>query len=214
MTKRLIDSSTTSSEKQRKRPGSSISEADVPVGELVTDEDDVVRTKRELALDLVTRGRPRRQIANQLNMTEAEVFRIEEDYFASQEVLSEPAQLAKQMERLGIVLDKLWSLVVDNSYQLDAKLVEQLLKTIDLTSDLAGLKKTRMEAEVRVIQERQVPVIINFIDRVQTQMEEHLTPLLTADGRRMLESHRDEWLSEATAASVGELRGETTVIEM
>ena len=214
MTKRLIDSSTTSSEKQRKRPGSSISEADVPVSELVTDEDDVVRTKRELALDLVTRGRPRRQIANQLNMTEAEVFRIEEDYFASQEVLSEPAQLAKQMERLGIVLDKLWSLVVDNSYQLDAKLVEQLLKTIDLTSDLAGLKKTRMEAEVRVIQERQVPVIINFIDRVQTQMEEHLTPLLTADGRRMLESHRDEWLSEATAASVGELRGGTTVIEM
>ena len=214
MTKRLIDSSTTSSERQRKRPGSSISEADVPVGELVTDEDDIVRTKRELALDLVTRGRPRRQIANQLNMTEAEVFRIEEDYFASQEVLSEPAQLAKQMERLGIVLDKLWSLVVDNSYQLDAKLVEQLLKTIDLTSDLAGLKKTRMEAEVRVIQERQVPVIINFIDRVQTQMEEHLTPLLTADGRRMLESHRDEWLSEATAASVGELRGETTVIEM
>lgn len=214
MTKRLIDSSTTSSERQRKRPGSSISEADIPVGELVTDEEDVVRTKRELALDLVTRGRPRRQIANQLNMTEAEVFRIEEDYFASQEVLSEPAQLAKQMERLGIVLDKLWSIVVDNSYQLDAKLVEQLLKTIDLTSDLAGLKKTRMEAEVRVIQERQVPIIINFIDRVQTQMEGHLAPLLTDDGRRMLEAHRDEWLSEATVASVGELRGETTVIEM
>ena len=214
MTKRLIDSSTTSSERQRKRPGSSISEADIPVGELVTDEEDVVRAKRELALDLVTRGRPRRQIANQLNMTEAEVFRIEEDYFASQEVLSEPAQLAKQMERLGIILDKLWSIVIDNSYQLDAKLVEQLLRTIDMTSDLAGLKKTRMQAEVRVIQERQVPVIVNFIDRVQTQMEGHLAPLLTEDGRRMLEAHRDEWLSEATAASAGELRGETTVIEM
>lgn len=163
---------------------------------------------------MLLKGKSRTAVADRLNLSEAEVFKIEEEYYASQEQLSEHAMLMKQIARLEKVMDTLYDMALDSYTEVDAKLVEQLLKSIDLVSELAGLKKQKVEAEVRLIAEQQVPIIINYVDYVQSAMMEHITPLLTKRGQRQLEAHRDEWLAEATTKGAEIIDAPTVTMKM
>ena len=146
--------------------------------------------RKSLVIRALLRGKPRSEVAERFQLSEAEVFRIEEDYYSSQESLSEHAQLMKQLTRLEKLLDALWDSVVENP-----------LATIEAVSDLAGLKKTKVEAEIKLIQQQQIPIIVAFVESVQNNMEQHLFPLLTKRGQKQLEAHREEWLADATSSS-------------
>lgn len=198
MAGRLISTSG-KSETSRKSPVSnSVSIEDLEVEEPEQAERDPDRLRRSMAIDLLVRGKSRNYVANKLGLSEFEVFRIEEDYYASQARLSEHAMLMKQIERLETVIDALYDRVVGDVWDLDPKIVEQMLKSIDMISELMGLKKQRVEAEVRVIQEQQVPIIISYVDFVEKQMMDRIRPLLTKAGQRQLEKKYDDWFSEAT----------------
>ena len=198
MAGRLISTSG-KSETSRKSPVSnSVSIEDLEVEAPEQAERDPDRLRRSMAIDLLVRGKSRNYVANKLGLSEFEVFRIEEDYYASQARLSEHAMLMKQIERLETVIDALYDRVVGDVWDLDPKVVEQMLKSIDMISELMGLKKQRVEAEVRVIQEQQVPIIISYVDFVEKQMMDKIRPLLTKAGQRQLEKKYDDWFSEAT----------------
>lgn len=157
--------------------------------------------RKSLVIRALLRGKPRSEVAERFQLSEAEVFRIEEDYYSSQASLSEHAQLMKQLTRLEKLLDALWDSVVENPLATNPDNVKTALATIEAVSDLAGLKKTKVEAEIKLIQQQQIPVIVAFVESVQNNMEQHLFPLLTKRGQKQLEAHREEWLADATSSS-------------
>jgi len=184
--------------------------------DLVVPEKAVDDTKRDLVVTLLANGTSRRQVAERVNLSEAEVFRIEEDYYTGQAQLSEHARLMKQMARLDQVLSLLHARVqtsVFDNPDADPKYFDALLKTIDQTSELMGLKKTRIQTEVRVIEERQVNIIVAYTRAVVEAIEGRLRPYLSAEGRRALDANRETWLSQAAADSADTLRA-TAPMEM
>ena len=164
----------------------------------------VDEAKRNLVINALVKGGTRGDVAHQAGLSEAQVFRIEEEYYTGQAMLSEHARLMKQLARLDRILGMLdarvQSALLANP-DADPKYFEALLKAIDQVSDLMGLKKTRIQTEVRVIEERQVEVIVSFTRSVVEAMEARLRPMLTIAGREELEARREEWLAQATAAS-------------
>ena len=185
--------------------------ADVVVPEKTVDD-----TKRDLVVTLLANGASRRHVAQQVGLSEADVFRIEEDYYTGQAQLSEHARLMKQMARLDQVLSLLHARVqtsVFDNPDADPKYFDALLKTIDQTSELMGLKKTRIQTEVRVIEERQVNIIVAYTRAVVEAIEGHLRPYLSIEGRRALDANRETWLSQAAADSADTLRA-TAPMEM
>lgn len=157
--------------------------------------------KKSLVLRNLLRGKPRSEVAAKFQMSEVEVFRIEEEYYSSQESLSEHAMLMKQLTRMEKLLDALWDMVVENPMSANPDNIKTTLATLEAISDLAGLKKTKVEAEIKLIQQQQIPVIVSFVEAVQSNMEQRLYPLLTKRGQKQLEAHREEWLADATSVS-------------
>ena len=99
--------------------------------------------RKSLVIRALLRGKPRSEVAERFQLSEAEVFRIEEDYYSSQESLSEHAQLMKHLARLEKLLDALWDSVVGKPLATNPDNVKTALATIEAVSDLAGLKKTK-----------------------------------------------------------------------
>lgn len=157
--------------------------------------------KKNLVLRDLLRGKSRSDVASKFQMSEAEVFRIEEDYYSSQDSLSEHAMLMKQLTRLEKLLDALWDMVVETPMAANPDNIKTTLATIEAISELAGLKKTKVEAEIKLIQQQQIPIIVAFVESVQNNMEQRLFPLLTKRGQKQLEAHREEWLADATSSS-------------
>lgn len=157
--------------------------------------------KKSLVIRSLLRGKPRSEVADRFQMSEVEVFRIEEEYYSSQESLSEHAMLMKQLTRMEKLLDALWDMVVENPMLANPDNIKTTLATLEAISDLAGLKKTKVEAEIKLIQQQQIPVIVSFVEAVQSNMEQRLYPLLTKRGQKQLEAHREEWLADATTVS-------------
>ena len=159
--------------------------------------------KKSLIIRDLLRGRSRSDVASKIQMSEVEALRTEEEYYSSQESLSEHAMLMKQLTRMEKLLDALWDMVIENPLAADPDNIKTALATIDTISDLAGLKKTKVEAEIKLIQQQQIPVIVSFVEAVQSNMEQRLYPLLTKRGQKQLEAHREEWLADATSVSAG-----------
>ena len=157
--------------------------------------------KKSLVLRNLLRGKPRSEVADKFQLSEVEVFRIEEEYYSSQESLSEHAMLMKQLTRMEKLLDALWDMVVENPMSANPDNIKTTLATLEAISDLAGLKKTKVEAEIKLIQQQQIPIIVSFVEAVQSNMEQRLYPLLTKRGQKQLEAHREEWLADATSVS-------------
>lgn len=164
----------------------------------------VDEAKRNLVVNALLKGGTRGDVAHQAGLSEAQVFRIEEEYYTGQAMLSEHARLMKQLARLDRVLGMLdarvQSALLANPDG-DPKYFDSILKAIDQVSELMGLKKTRIQTEVRVIETKQVEVIVSFTRSVVEAMEARLRPMLTIAGREMLEERREEWLAQATQAS-------------
>lgn len=165
-----------------------------------------------MAISMLVRGKSREQVAEKLSMTPAEVFRIEEAYYSAQEMLSEHAMLMKQLARLEMVIDVLFDRVTQSTFDLNPDFVKHLLSAIDSVSDLAGLKKQKIQAEVRVINERQVPIVINYVDFVTNHVLDKVRPYLTGEGVKELTDRKNDWLSEATTLGANIIDEPTAVM--
>lgn len=158
------------------------------------------------------RGKSRDEVADIEGLSVQEVADIEEMHFASIVPLSEQAMLMKQLGRLELLLDKAFEMTVDGFGNFND--VASTLAVIKEISELVGLKKTHLKAEVKVINERQVPIVVNYVNAVVNDLMGHVQPLLTKAGARQLEAHRGEWMVEATKSAADQLTLETSTLTM
>lgn len=201
-------SSLTSEDRRRKlaKYSTESKKADATADLLARDE------QVRLVCDLLLRGKPRADVADRVGLTVQEVAEIEEMHFASVTPLSEQAMLSKQLMRLELLLDKAYELTLDRYGTADD--FSATLAIIKEISELVGLKKTRLQAEVKVINERQVPIIVNYTQAVVTDMMSHIQPLLTKAGARQLEAKREEWFATAANEAASSLTEETATLTM
>lgn len=194
------------------RTQSAISEVDASkMTSLEAEEETPQGLTKAMAIELLLRGKSRAYVADRLGVSEAEVFQIESEHYNSQEMLGEHAMLLKQLTRLETLLDAMWDQVMEGYVQ-DPKHFEAALSVLKEISELAGLKKTRVQTEIRLIQEQQVPIIVNYVGAVVQNLEKHISPLLTKKGRLELTAHRDEWVAQAAQESADLLEAPTTEI--
>lgn len=176
-----------------------------------TDSEEVAAVKRGLAVKELLRGKSRDDVAAHYGFSTAEMFRIEEDYYKALQPLDEHALLMKQLTRLETVLDAVWDQVMDRSGFVDPDDLKGILAVITEISDLAGLKKQRVSAEVKIIQDQQVDMVAAYVEQVLNAYTEQLFDYLTVKGKRALEGHQDEWIAEAVAKPVQVLEGTATM---
>ena len=94
----------------------------------------VDEAKRNLVVGALVKGGTRGDVAHQAGLSEAQVFRIEEEYYTGQAMLSEHARLMKQMARLDRVLGMLDARVQSallSNPEGDPKYFDSILKAID-----------------------------------------------------------------------------------
>lgn len=209
MTKRSLKSSSMTSDDRRRMLAkySTESKKEKATADLLARDKQV-----RLACDLLLRGKTRADVADVVGLSVEQVADIEEMHFGSIKPLSEQAMFAKQLMRLEILLDKAYEQTLDRYGS--AEDFAATLSIIKEISDLVGLKKTRLQAEVRVINERQVPIIVNYTQAVVTDMLNHVQPLLTESGALELEARRDEWFATAAQKSAKDLEKETATLTM
>lgn len=168
---------------------------------------------KQIAVNLRLKGRSLAQVADRTGLSEREVHKAELEYYESQESLSEHAMLLKQLARLDHLLSLLWDRV-ETQFVENPDEYRNILEVIKEISELAGLRKQRLQAEVQVIQNDQVPLIKAYVAGVMNAYEKQLLPLMTKKGVAQLESHREEWLSEAASEGVSSLTEKTVPLKM
>ena len=167
--------------------------------------------RKRVAINMRLAGKSLAEVSDRTGLTEQEVHRAEAAYYESQETLSEHAMLIKQLTRLDRLLSLLWERV-EGRYVENPDEFRNILDVLKEISELAGLRKQRLQAEVRIIQQDQVPLIQAYVRGVLSAYEEHLAPLLTVRGTKALEAKRDEWVVDATSQGVAQLTEKTTTL--
>lgn len=160
-------------------------------------EGGVTAAQRKLIIEQRARGKTYAELVERFKVDEETIHRIEEEYYSSQQSLSEHAMLMKQLSRLDMLLDVLYERVLGDQYDLNPDFLKHALAVISEISDLAGLKKQRIAAEIKIIEQQQVPLIVSFNDRVVESMLARVQPLLTKRGALELEAKKTGWMSES-----------------
>lgn len=163
---------------------------------------ELTETQKSIIVGSLLTGKSRRSVAEKYGMSEAEIFRVEEEYYSSLDTLSEHAALMKQIHRLDKLLDRAFDMLDYVSEETGPSAINAALQVISEISALIGLKKNRIEAEVKLIQPQQVQAIISFNDFVVGQVLSKVTPLLTDEGRLELEGNKDLWITQAVEEGV------------
>ena len=155
--------------------------------------------KKKLAVSMLLRGKSRDEVASKLDLSTAEVFRIEEEHYRNTETLDEHAMYLKQMRRMEMILDALWDQLIDRGTRaMDPDDLKGALALIGEMNEIIGLKKTRVETEVKIIQEQQTELIFGYVQEVLRVYTEHMTQYLTAKGKRELPERQQAWIEDAT----------------
>ena len=183
--------------KPRTTPSLSVTSDEVIVHEGKIYEGGVTAAQRKLIIEQRARGKTYAELVERFKVDEETIHRIEEEYYSSQQSLSEHAMLMKQLSRLDMLLDVLYERVLGDQYDLNPDFLKHALAVISEISDLAGLKKQRIAAEIKIIEQQQVPLIVSFNDRVVESMLARVQPLLTKRGALELETKKTEWMSES-----------------
>lgn len=169
--------------------------------------------KAEIEKEIIAarlKGAPVLTLARQYEVEPLEIFELEEAYWSKVDKPSPHAMFLKQLTRLEEMIDALW-----DSAKLtgNPKVVEQVISAINSISDIAGLKKTRIEAEIRVIEEREVVLVQSFVEAVLANFLELLAKEVP-EVRPVVEKNYLDWLVQATKDPTQVISSETAKIEM
>ena len=167
---------------------------------------DVEDGKKKLAVSMLLRGKSRDEVASKLGLSTAEVFRIEEEHYRTTETLDEHAMYLKQMRRMEMILDALWDQLIDHGTRaMDPDDLKGALALIGEMNDILNLKTTRVQTEVKIIQEQQTELIFGYVQAVLEEYTRRVSQYLTAKGKRELEAHQVDWVMEATQEPIAML---------
>ncbi len=125
-----------------------------------------------------------------------EVFREVQDYLQRSKELSELEYRRMQLRRLEKMIDALWDLAIEHK---DLDHLDTLLKVLKEISKMLGLYQQKTVTEIRVVEEKQTTLIVNYVDAVAATLMHRVLDTVTAKGARAkIESEWDEWVAEAS----------------
>lgn len=168
---------------------------------LLTSDDPELRGKRDMALSLLKRGTERNKIIKATGFTSEELFIIEQSYYDSRQELSPRNQRIKQLDRLDALVDMAYSQIemfglADEKGNWGANL-QGLLAVLREISEVANLKRQTVTHEIRVIEEKQVDIMLSFTNQVLEEYTALVYPHLSTEAKRALETNKADWFSQA-----------------
>lgn len=168
---------------------------------LLTSDDPGVKGRRDAALSLLKRGADRNKIIEATGFTSDELFIIEQSYYDSRQELSPRNQRIKQLDRLDALVDMAYSQIemfglADDKGNWGANL-QGLLAVLREISEVANLKRQTVTHEIRVIEEKQVAVMLSFTNQVLEEYTALVYPHLSAEAKRALETNKADWFAQA-----------------
>ena len=168
---------------------------------LLTSDDPELRGKRDMALSMLKRGIDRNKIVNATGFTSEELFVIEQAYYDNRQELSPRNMRIKQLDRLDALVDMAYSQIemfglADEKGNWGANL-QSVLAVLREISEVANLKRQTVTHEIRVIEEKQVNVMLSFTTQVLEEYTALMYPHLSPKARKALEMNKADWFSQA-----------------
>lgn len=170
---------------------------------LLTSDDTELRGKRDMALSMLKRGTDRNKIIHATGFTSEELFVIEQAYYDNRQELSPRNMRIKQLDRLDALIDMAYSQIemfglADEKGNWGANL-QAVLAVLREISEVANLKRQTVTHEIRVIEEKQVNVMLSFTTQVLEEYTALMYPHLSAEARKALEVNKADWFSRAVS---------------
>lgn len=168
---------------------------------LLTSDDPELRGKRDMALSLLKRGADRNKIIEATGFTSEELFVIEQSYYDSRQELSPRNMRIKQLDRLDALVDMAYSQIemfglADEKGNWGQNL-QAVLAVLREISEVANLKRQTVTHEIRVIEEKQVAIMMSFTNQVLEEYTALMYPHLSAKAKKALETNKADWFSQA-----------------
>ena len=168
--------------------------------DLLTSDDPELRGKRDMALSLLKRGTERNKIIQATGFTSEELFVIEQSYYDSRQELSPRNMRIKQLDRLDALVDMAYSQIemfglADEKGNWGQNL--QAVLAVREISEVANLKRQMVTHEIRVIEEKQVAIMMSFTNQVLEEYTALMYPHLSAKAKKALETNKADWFSQA-----------------
>lgn len=169
--------------------------------DLLTSDDPELRGKRDMALSLLKRGTERNKIISATGFTSEELFVIEQSYYDSRQELSPRNMRIKQLDRLDALVDMAYSQIgmfglADEKGNWGQNL-QAVLAVLREISEVANLKRQMVTHEIRVIEEKQVNIMLSFTNQVLEEYTALMYPHLSAKAKKALETNKANWFSQA-----------------
>ena len=170
---------------------------------LLTSDDPELRGKRDMALSMLKRGIDRNKIVSATGFTSEELFVIEQTYYDNRQELSPRNMRIKQLDRLDALIDMAYSQIemfglADEKGNWGANL-QAVLAVLREISEVANLKRQAVTHEIRVIEEKQVNVMLSFTTQVLEEYTALMYPHLSTEARKALETNKADWFSQAVS---------------
>lgn len=171
--------------------------------ELLTSDDAELKGKRDMALSLLKRGADRNKIIAATGFTSEELFIIEQAYYDSRQELSPRNMRIKQLDRLDALVDMAYSQIemfglADEKGNWGQNL-QAVLAVLREISEVANLKRQTVTHELRVIEEKQVSVMISYTNQVLEEYTALMYPHLAPKAKKMLETNKADWFTQAVS---------------
>lgn len=168
---------------------------------LLTSDDPELRGKRDTALSMLKRGTERNKIIKATGFTSEELFVIEQSYYDSRQELSPRNMRIKQLDRLDALVDMAYSQIemfglADEKGNWGQNL-QAVLAVLREISEVANLKRQTVTHEIRVIEEKQVNIMLSFTNQVLEEYTALMYPHLSAKAKKALETNKADWFSQA-----------------
>lgn len=171
--------------------------------DLLTSDDPELRGKRDMALSLLKRGTERNKIIQATGFTSEELFVIEQFYYDSRQELSPRNMRIKQLDRLDALVDMAYNQIemfglADEKGNWGQNL-QAVLAVLREISEVANLKRQTVTHEIRVIEEKQVNIMMSFTNQVLEEYTALMYPHLSAKAKKALETNKADWFSQAVS---------------
>ena len=168
---------------------------------LLTSDDPELKGKRDMALSLLKRGADRNKIIQATGFTSDELFVIEQSYYDSRQELSPRNMRIKQLDRLDALVDMAYSQIemfglADEKGNWGQNL-QAVLAVLREISEVANLKRQTVTHEIRVIEEKQVNIMLSFTNQVLEEYTALMYPHLSAGAKKALEVNKADWFAQA-----------------
>jgi hypothetical protein len=168
---------------------------------LLTSDDPELKGKRDAALSLLKRGADRNKIIQATGFTSEELFVIEQSYYDSRQELSPRNMRIKQLDRLDALVDMAYSQIemfglADEKGNWGQNL-QAVLAVLREISEVANLKRQTVTHEIRVIEEKQVNIVLSFTNQVLEEYTALMYPHLSAGAKKALEVNKADWFAQA-----------------